>query len=115
MNTEIMDDLERQYIDRLDERCTKWQTKHADEAKEIRESVRVQFRRPGGTDPEPGSMPWAMVEAAVNEAIRAKNGWPTFRRWLSERPAVQEYRPPALKPAPAMERHDAKAAAAGDR
>jgi hypothetical protein len=89
MNTDLINSLEHQYIDRLDERCAKWQAKHKDEAKEIRESIAVQFRRPCVHEPEPGSLPWLMVEAAVNEAIRAKNGWPTFRRWLSERPPVR--------------------------
>lgn len=113
--------LEAAYAERLEQRAVLWQTKHPEEARALRESVAVQFRRPGMPDPEPGSLAWLTIEAAVVEAIRAKKGWPTLREWErlnaghEPAPPVRTTHPKPLPMPKNLERVDHKAIAAGDR
>lgn len=116
--TELVDVLEQQYLSRLALRCTEWQVRHPEEAREIRETVTQQFRVSGRADPDPGSLQWQMIEAAVNEAIRAKAGWPTVRTWMQGKgmpTPPMPTRSPAAGSGSSLERHDHKALASGDR
>lgn len=112
--TELVDVLEQQYLDRLAQRCTEWQVRHPEEAKAIREAVAQQYRVAGKPDPEPGTLRWQVFEAAVNEAIRVKAGWPTVRQFMHGKnlaPAASNA--PRITP-PKVDREDHKAKAAGE-
>ncbi len=116
---DILDNIENAYAERLAQRATEWQTKHPAEAKQLREDVTAKYRRAGKPDPEPGSFPWLMLEAAVVEAIRAKKGWPTLREFERLQAGHETPSPPIMplrKPvAPTRDYDDRKAAAAGER
>lgn len=115
MSEDILTNLENDYADRLTKRAVEWQTKHPDEAKALREEVAAKYRRTGKPDPEPGSFPWMMLEAAVVEAIRVKKGWPTMRQFQDLQAGIQppRYVPPKLRQ-PTREFDDHKAKAAND-
>jgi hypothetical protein len=113
---EIFTSLETAYAERLAKRATEWQVRYPDEAKTLREAIDAQYRRPGMTEPEKGSLQWQMIEAAVVEAIRAKKGWPTLREYERLQGGL-EPSPPMVRlhiVPPAVERVDHKAKAAGE-
>jgi hypothetical protein len=112
--TELVDVLEQQYLDRLALRCTEWQVRNPDDAKAIRETIAQQFRIAGKPDPEPDSLRWQVFEAAVNEAIRAKAGWPTVRQWMVGKGQPAPVKSPRVTP-PVVDRDDHKARASGER
>lgn len=111
---ELFTNLEADYAARLEQRAQQWQTRHPEEAKRLREDIDRHF----GKEPEPGSLVWLSREAAIVEAIRQKNGWPTMREYVrlqaGEEVAAPKYVPPKLK-TPTAEREDRKAIASGER
>lgn len=110
---DVLANLGEAYARRLEERAAQWSVKHPEEAKLIREEVSVRFRRANRPDPEPGSIQWLMIEAAIVDAIRAKKGWPTQREY-EQLQAGQEPTPKAPI-RPAVSTVDHKALAGGDR
>jgi hypothetical protein len=112
--TDILESLEIEYLERLAQRSAEWQVKHPDEAKLLREQVTATFRRPGKPDPEPGSLAWEMVEQAVNEAVRARKGWPTARAFIALQGGDELPTPPRPAPRPLVTVPDRKRIAAGD-
>jgi hypothetical protein len=114
---DIIANLEAAYAAALAEKATRWQARHPADAKQIREAVAAQFRRAGTTDPEPGTLAWMTLEAAVIEAIRAAQGWPTEREFvrLQAGEETPRYVPPKLKSGPVREIADRQKLAAGDR
>lgn len=115
--TDIIANLEAAYAAALTEKATRWQARHPEEAKQIREAVAVQFRGSGTSDPEPGTLAWMTLEAAVVEAIRAAQGWPTEREFvrLQAGEETPRYVPPVLKPRPVREVADRQKLASGER
>lgn len=116
---EIFANLAAAYAERLEKRAQEWQVKHPDEAKQIREEVTARFRRAMKPDPEPGSIQWLMVEAAVVDAIRAKKGWPTLREYeriqAGEEPIAKPINRPKPQPVkPIRDYDDRKSKAAGE-
>lgn len=115
--TDVLANLEEFYAASLAEKATRWQTRNPEEAKTIREAVTIQFRRPGMSDPEPGTLAWLTLEAAIVEAIRAKKGWPTLRAFTLLQ-AGEEPAPPIVPlkiVPPKVDREDRQKLAAGDR
>jgi hypothetical protein len=114
---DVIASLEATYAAALAEKAARWQARHPDAAKQIREAVAAKFRPVGSPEPPAGSLQWLTFEAAVVEAIRAQEGWPTEREFVRIQ-AGQEgprYFPPAIKKGPVRDLADRKAASAGER
>lgn len=110
MDPHPIESIEDRYATELAKSCAAWQQQNAEEAKRIRDGIVASFGRVGHPAPAPDSLPGLMIEAAVADAIRAKNNWPTVRAWVSNR--VKGKRPPTLA---RQVQHDPKSLAAGDR
>lgn len=115
MNDPI-DRVEEDYRQRLAKRCTEWQVRHPEEAKQVRAEVAVKFARVDRPEPEPGSLCWHMIEEAVTEAIRARKGWPTVRQFmLDQKPSAPYVAPRPVPIRPPVAGVDHKALASGER
>lgn len=83
MTLDVIDSMESDYAARLAKRAQAWEIKYPAEAKVLREAVWEKTRRAGQSFPEPGTMPWLMLEASVTEQIRKDRGWPTLRAFTA--------------------------------
>lgn len=66
---------------RLTDRVRTWESKHATEAYELRETARKQLGMPT-MPPEEGGIRRLILERAYRELVRAKMGWPTATQWI---------------------------------
>lgn len=115
--TDVIANLEAEYVAALAEKARRWQLRNPDAAKQIRDGVTAQFRPASQPEPGEGSLVHRMIEAAVVEQIRAEQGWPTERQFIllqaGQEPDPPTYTPPKLK-AVSVEREDRKARSAGE-